>query len=85
MNELDVDGFFRALRAVFGALTEKERKVVLMRHGITHTFIPATLQDVGKELGVTRERVRQIEALSEEKIRSIIKDVSVLLKPTKLK
>lgn len=40
-------------------MPERERQVIMLRFGITK---PQTLEEVGKELGVTRERIRQIEA-----------------------
>jgi len=77
-NELDVEGFFRALKAVFGVLSPKERRVLFMRRGINPELTSHTLEEVGKEMGVTRERIRQIEAKAQEQIRTIIKDISVL-------
>ncbi|MEI6057564.1 MAG: sigma-70 family RNA polymerase sigma factor [bacterium] len=56
------------VREILGDLSLKERKIIEMRcgllDGITHT-----LEEVGKEFGVTRERIRQIEAKAHEKIR----------------
>lgn len=49
-------------------LTEKERKILELRHGLTDG-IQHTLEEVGKMFGVTRERIRQIEAKAHEKIR----------------
>ncbi len=49
-------------------LSEKERKILEMRHGLLDG-ITHTLEEVGKEFGVTRERIRQIEAKAHEKIR----------------
>ena len=49
-------------------LSEKERKIIEMRYGL-HDGINHTLEEVGKEFGVTRERIRQIEAKVHEKIR----------------
>lgn len=49
-------------------LSEKERKILEMRHGL-NDGITHTLEEVGKEFGVTRERIRQIEAKAHEKIR----------------
>lgn len=43
------------------ALTERERKVLILRYGISDNKLK-TLDEIGKILGVTRERVRQIEA-----------------------
>jgi len=49
-------------------LSEKERKIIEMRYGL-NDGINHTLEEVGKEFGVTRERIRQIEAKVHEKIR----------------
>jgi len=49
-------------------LNEKERKILELRHGL-HDGIQHTLEEVGKKFGVTRERIRQIEAKAHEKIR----------------
>jgi RNA polymerase primary sigma factor len=50
-------------------LSPKERKILEMRHGLLDG-IYHTLEEVGKEFGVTRERIRQIEAKALEKIRT---------------
>jgi len=49
-------------------LSDKERKIIEMRYGLTDA-INHTLEQVGREFGVTRERIRQIEAKVHEKIR----------------
>ncbi len=49
-------------------LTPKERKILEMRHGLMDGIMH-TLEEVGREFGVTRERIRQIEAKAHEKIR----------------
>jgi RNA polymerase primary sigma factor len=49
-------------------LSEKEKKILEMRHGL-NDGVTHTLEEVGKEFGVTRERIRQIEAKAHEKIR----------------
>ena len=57
------------VRAILGDLSPKERKILEMRHGLMDG-IYHTLEEVGREFGVTRERIRQIEAKALEKIRT---------------
>ncbi len=53
---------------VLGQLTEREQKVLRMRFGIGMNT-DHTLEEVGKQFGVTRERIRQIEAKALRKLR----------------
>ena len=57
------------VRAILNDLSPKERKILEMRHGLMDG-VYHTLEEVGKEFGVTRERIRQIEAKALEKIRT---------------
>ena len=57
------------IREVLTDLTERERKILSMRFGLEDN-IPHTLEEVGKVFGVTRERIRQIEAKALDKIRN---------------
>lgn len=56
------------IQEILDHLSEKERKILEMRHGLLDGTYH-TLEEVGKEFGVTRERIRQIEAKALEKIR----------------
>ena len=56
------------LNEIIGDLTEREKKILEMRFGLTDG-VTHTLEEVGKIFGVTRERIRQIEAKALEKIR----------------
>ena len=56
------------VKEILEELSPKERKILEMRHGLVNG-ITHTLEEVGREFGVTRERIRQIEAKAHEKIR----------------
>ncbi len=56
------------LNEVLSTLTYREKRVLELRFGIA-TGHPHTLEEVGKEFGVTRERIRQIEAKALRKLR----------------
>jgi RNA polymerase primary sigma factor len=61
-----------AVRNVLADLSERERKVVRMRFGLEDGQV-RTLEEVGKEFGVTRERVRQIESKTLAKLRQPVR------------
>ncbi len=56
------------VKEILADLTPREQKILEMRFGLTDG-ITRTLEEVGKEFAVTRERIRQIEAKALEKIR----------------
>jgi len=60
----------QALRAALEALSERERQVVILRYGLTDAE-PKTLEEIGRRLGLTRERVRQIEMDSLKRLASL--------------
>jgi RNA polymerase primary sigma factor len=57
------------LSQVLGTLTHRERKVIELRFGLKGEH-PRTLEEVGQKFGVTRERIRQIEAKTLAKLKS---------------
>jgi len=56
------------LRDIIGSLTDREQKIIRMRFGLDDG-VTRTLEDVGRDFGITRERVRQIEAKALERMR----------------
>ena len=57
-------------KEILAILSPKEIKILEMRHGLTGSNNTHTLESIGRELGVTRQRVQQIEVAMYEKIRS---------------
>ena len=62
------DGLRQTIDEVLSGLTAREAKIIRMRFGLD-TDTTLTLEQVGRQFGVTRERIRQIEAKALRKLR----------------
>ena len=62
--------------ALLGDLKERERQVIVLRFGLEDGH-PRTLEEVGKEFNVTRERIRQIEAKALRKLRNPVRSKQI--------
>jgi RNA polymerase primary sigma factor len=60
----------QALKEALAALSDRERQVVVLRYGLADAE-PKTLEEIGRRLGLTRERVRQIELDSLKRLASL--------------
>ncbi len=67
-----------ALRKAVEELPEREREVVRLRYGLNGDGDPKSLEEIGRRLGITRERVRQIEANALERL-AVNREIEALL------
>jgi RNA polymerase primary sigma factor len=63
------DDLNQQIDEVLGQLNEREQAVIRMRFGLLEDMSDRTLEEIGKELNVTRERVRQIESSAIKKLK----------------
>ncbi len=61
------------LDAWLGRLSDREREVMRLRYGLNARQEPWTLEAIGRHLGVTRERIRQIQVAALRKLRHIVR------------
>jgi RNA polymerase sigma factor (sigma-70 family) len=61
------------VKGMLGKLDDRERRIIISRYGISGAH-ELTLEQLGKELGITKERVRQIESRAQEKLRRFAKE-----------
>ena len=67
-EEVTVSLAEQALHSAVSGLPERERDVIMLRYGIDGAEDPQSLEEIGRRLGLTRERVRQIEAQALERL-----------------
>jgi RNA polymerase primary sigma factor len=67
-EEVSVSLGMDTLRKAVAALPEREREVVKMRYGLNGDVEPASLDEIGRRMGLTRERVRQLESVALERL-----------------
>jgi RNA polymerase primary sigma factor/RNA polymerase sigma factor len=65
------------INRILSRLDEREQRIIVSRFGLNHRVEPLTLKQVGVEMGVTKERIRQIEARALEKLRIAAKDEKI--------
>jgi RNA polymerase primary sigma factor len=65
------------IEKVLGCLDDREQKIIVRRFGLRRGEEPLTLKQVGVELGVTKERIRQIEARALSKLRKAVEDEKI--------
>jgi RNA polymerase primary sigma factor len=59
---------------ILDQLDDREKDIIMFRYGLSQGAEPQTLEQVGSKLGVTKERIRQLEARALRKLRKIAQD-----------
>ena len=67
----------RELSKILNRLDEREQKIITARFGLGRGKEPLTLKQVGEELGVTKERIRQLEARALSKLRDAADEANI--------
>ncbi len=67
----------RELSKILNRLDEREQKIITARFGLGRGKEPLTLKEVGEEMGVTKERIRQLEARALSKLREAADEASI--------
>lgn len=80
MNNADekIPGIYQVLlrRKLSYGLTNRENKIIIRRYGLSEDGHPRTLEEIGREFGVTRERIRQVEAKALKKIHQYMTELN---------
>lgn len=71
VHEVQVDSILKHLN-------ERERRIIVRRFGLGENLEPRTLKELGEELGVTKERVRQLQTRAMNKLRSAAEDAKII-------
>ncbi len=67
--EIDQASRTAQIQKILHTLDQREQQIIVRRFGLDHRFEPLTLKEVGEELGVTKERIRQLETRALDKLR----------------
>lgn len=68
-EEIEQKAREKQINRILNRLDHREQQIIIRRFGLNHSQEPLTLKEVGAELGVTKERIRQLEARALSKLR----------------
>ncbi|MBQ8669379.1 sigma-70 family RNA polymerase sigma factor [bacterium] len=68
------DNLLEDIRRILNQLSQKERDVLILRYGLDNNGMKKTLDEIGSQYGVSRERIRQIENRAISKLKKLCKN-----------
>lgn len=68
------DNLLENIRKILNQLSQKERDVLILRYGLDNNGVKKTLDEIGSQYGVSRERIRQIENRAISKLKKLCKN-----------
>lgn len=68
------DNLLEDIRKILNQLSQKERDVLILRYGLDNNGVKKTLDEIGSQYGVSRERIRQIENRAISKLKELCKN-----------
>ena len=68
------DNLLEDIRTILNQLSQKERDVLILRYGLDNNGVKKTLDEIGSQYGVSRERIRQIENRAISKLKRLCKN-----------
>ena len=68
------DNMLEDIRKILNQLSQKERDVLILRYGLDNNGMKKTLDEIGSQYGVSRERIRQIENRAISKLKKLCKN-----------
>ena len=73
-NRVTQDNMLEDIREILEKLSQKERDVLILRYGLDNNGMRKTLDEIGVQYGVSRERIRQIETRAISKLKKLCKN-----------
>jgi len=73
-GKVSQDNLLEDIRTILNQLSQKERDVLILRYGLDNNGVKKTLDEIGSQYGVSRERIRQIETRAISKLKKMCKN-----------
>ena len=73
-SRVSQDNLLEDIRTILNQLSQKERDVLILRYGLDNNGAKKTLDEIGTQYGVSRERIRQIETRAISKLKKLCKN-----------